>query len=164
MANEGKTAKGKKRETTLLIIVAAVGVIGLLALQLSRKDPISRSGDKSLVQAENQNTTADPQASAPIQKIPGELLRTNHYPEAGQPFKFYMIKYSQGPVYELDFGDGSPRKPFVNGVVEHTFTKQKKCFVTLYARYEGEEIVLDTLSKIIAHKKHVEEIAPIIDN
>ena len=153
MAEETKPAKSKNRETTLLIIVALFGVAGLVALQFSRKDPARRSGDKSLVQAENQVTAADPQALAPIQKIPGELLRTSEYPEAGRPFKFFMIKYSQGPDYTLDFGDGSPRKPFVDGSVQHTFKSHGNCVVTLYARYEGQEVALDTLRKNVARKK-----------
>lgn len=163
MANETKAGKGKNRETVLLIVVAVFGVTGLLALQLSRKDPAARSGDKSLVQADNASANADPQAAAPFQKISGELLRTSEYPEAGKPFKFYMVKYSQGPTYELDLGDGSPRLPFVNGEVQYTFVKQKKCFVTLYARYEGQEVALDTLSKIVAHKRQVSPLGKIID-
>lgn len=153
MTIESKSGKGKNRETTLLIIVALFGIAGLVALQFSRKDPARRSGDKSLVQAENQANTADAQASTPIQKIPGELLRTSEYPEAGRPFKFYMVKYSQGPEYSLDFGDGTPRKPFVDGSVQHTFKSHGPCVVTLYARYEGQEVALDTLRKVVARVK-----------
>jgi hypothetical protein len=153
MTNESKAGKGKNRETTLLIIVALFGLAGLVALQFSRRETTARTGDKSLVQAENQNTNADPEASDPIQKIPGELLRTSEYPEAGRPFKFYMVKYSQGPEYTLDFGDGTPRKPFVNGAVQHTFKKHGPCVVTLYARYEDQEVALDTLRKIVARVK-----------
>ncbi|MBV6441576.1 MAG: hypothetical protein DYG98_06550 [Haliscomenobacteraceae bacterium CHB4] len=153
MTNETKPGKGKNRETMLLIIVAVFGIAGLIALQFSRKEPARRSGDKSLVQAANEAANADAQASAPIQKIPGELLRTSEYPEAGRPFKFYMVKYSQGPEYTLDFGDGSPRKPFLDGSVQHTFKKHGPCVVTLYARYEGQEVALDTLRKIVARVK-----------
>ncbi len=158
-----KSGKGKNRETTLLIIVALFGLAGLAGLHFAHKDPAARSGNKSLVQAENQATNTDPQASAPIQKIPGELLRTSEYPEAGRPFKFFMVKYSQGPDYSLDFGDGSPRKPFVNGSVQHTFKKHGPCVVTLYARYDGQEIALDTLRKVVARVKEDSPIAPIID-
>ena len=163
MTNESKTGKGKNRETTLLIIVALFGLAGLVALQFSRKEPTARTGDKSLVQAENQATNLDPQASAPFQKIPGELLRPSEYPEAGRPFKFYMVKYSQGPEYTLDFGDDTQRKPFVNGAVQHTFRKHGPCVVTLYARFEGQEVALDTLRKIVARVKEDAPIAPIID-
>ena len=160
MSTDIKTGKSKNRETMLLIIVALFGVAGLIALQFSRKDPARRSGDKSLVQAENQTNSADAQASAPIQRIPGELLRTSEYPEAGRPFKFFMIKYSQGPDYTLDFGDGSPRKPFVDGSVQHTFKKHGPCVVTLYARYEGQEVALDTLRKIVARVKEDVLVGP----
>ena len=163
MTSETKTGKGKNRETILLIIVALFGVAGLVALQFSRKDPARRSGDKSLVQAENQANNSDAQTSAPIQRIPGELLRTSEYPEAGRPFKFFMVKSSQGPEYTLDFGDGSPRKPFLNGSVQHTFKKHGPCMVTLYASYEGQEVRLDTLQKVVARVKTEAPVAPIVD-
>jgi hypothetical protein len=156
------STKGNSRETTLLIIVAVVGIAGLAVLQFSRKSPANRSGDRALVQAENQNT-ADPQASAPIQKIPGELLRTSEYPEAGKPFKFLMSKHSQGAVYELDLGDGSPRKQFVNGAVQHTFKRPGSTCVTLYAKYEGDQVLLDTLCKIIANRKEEAIVVPAVD-
>jgi hypothetical protein len=164
MTDDKKIKPTKNRETTLLIIVALFGLTGLLALLLSRREPAARAAEKSLVQAENQDNSADAQASMRIQKIPGELLRSSEYPEAGQPFRFYMLKYSQGPVYELDFGDGSPRKTFVNGSVQHTFRKSGPCLVTLYARYEGEEVLLDTLRhRVVSNKKLDDDLAPIID-
>ena len=67
----------------MLIIVALFGVAGLLALQFSRKNKVNRAGDRAVVQVENAENTNNPEASAPIQKIPGELLRTSEYPEAG---------------------------------------------------------------------------------
>lgn len=160
MANDTKPGKGSNRETILLIIVALFGVAGLVALQFSRKDRSRATGDKSLVQAENQTNSADAAASAPIQKIPGELLRTSEYPEAGRPFKFFMVKYSQGPDYTLDFGDGSPRKKFVEGSVQHTFKKHGPCVVTLYASYDGQEVALDTLRKIVARVKEDVLVGP----
>lgn len=162
MSIESKTGKGIARETVLLIGVAAVGLIGLLVLQFARKDA-SQPKEKSLVQAESQQQSTDAQTSAPLQRIPGELLRTSEYPEAGKPFKFYMIKSSTGPKYELDFGDGSARKPFVDGVVSHTFKKHGPCMVTLYASYEGQEVRLDTLRKVVARVKIDAPVAPIID-
>jgi hypothetical protein len=153
----------KNRETVLLIIVAVFGLGGLAALQFARRSPANQAADKALVQADNQKNTADPQASALIQKIPGELLRTSEYPEQGRPFRFLMSKFSQGATYELDLGDGTPRKPFVNGAVQHTFKQSGPCCVTLFARYEGQEVQLDTLCKIVAHRKLDEVVAPIID-
>ncbi len=157
-----KSGKGIERETALLIGVALVGLIGLAVLQFARKDA-TQPKEKSLVQAENQQHSSDAQTSAPLQRIPGELLRTSEYPEAGKPFKFYMIKSSTGPKYELDFGDGSPRKSFVEGVVSHTFKKHGPCMVTLYASYEGQEVRLDTLRKVVARVKIDAPVAPIID-
>lgn len=163
MTSETKIGKGKNKETILLIIVALFGVAGLVALQLSRRNTVNRAGNRAVVQVENAENTNNPESSAPIQKIPGELLRTSEYPEAGKPFRFYMSKYSQGPEYELDFGDGSPRKKFVDGSVQHVFKKHGPCVVTLYARYEGQEITLDTLRKIVARVKIDAPVAPIID-
>ncbi|MCB0526895.1 MAG: hypothetical protein KDC61_12965 [Saprospiraceae bacterium] len=163
MTKETKGAKGKNRETILLVIVALFGLAGLIALQVSRKNATGgRTEDRAVVQVENAEGD-NPEASAPIQKIPGELLRTSEYPEAGKPFRFFMSKYSQGPEYELDFGDGSPRKKFVDGAVQHTFRKHGPCVVTLYARYEGQEVALDTLRKIVARVKEDAPIAPILD-
>jgi hypothetical protein len=152
----------KNRETILLIVVALFGIGGLVALQMSRKSN-GRNAERALVQAENQQTSADPQASAPIERIPGELLRTSLYPEAGQPFRFIMSKFSQGAVYELDMGDGSPRKAFANGMVEHTFKKSGPCCVTLYARFEDQVVQLDTMCKRVANRKREEIVAPIVD-
>ncbi len=163
MASEIKSGKGKNKETVLLIIVALFGVAGLLALQFSRKTAVNRAEDRAVVQVENAENTNNPEASAPIQRIPGELLRTSEYPEAGKPFRFFMSKYSQGPEYELDFGDGSPRKKFVDGAVQHVFKNHGPCVVTLYARYEGQEVALDTLQKIVARRKVDSPVAPIID-
>ena len=162
MSIDSKTGKGKQRETALLIGMAVIGLAGLIALQLARKNA-TQPKEKSLVQAENKQQSTDAQTSAPLQRIPGELLRTSEYPEAGKPFKFFMIKSSNGPTYELDFGDGSPRKTFVDGAVTHTFKHHGPCMVTLYATYEGEEVRLDTLQKVVASVKIEAPVAPIID-
>ena len=162
MSTESKTGKGIQRETVLLIALAVVGLVGLAALQFARKNA-AKPKEKSLIQAEMQQKSTDAQTSAPLQRIPGELLRTSEYPEAGKPFKFYMIKSSNGPKYELDFGDGSPRKTFKDGSVTHTFKNHGPCMVTLYATYEGEEVRLDTLQKVVARVKIDAPVAPIID-
>ena len=80
MTKETKGAKGKNRETILLVIVALFGLAGLIALQVSRKNATGgRTEDRAVVQVENAEGD-NPEASAPIQKIPGELLRTSEYP------------------------------------------------------------------------------------
>jgi hypothetical protein len=154
---------GKNRETILLTIVAVFGLAGLAVLQFSKKNLAGHAADRALVQADNQHNNADPLSSAPLQKIPGELLRTSEYPEQGRPFKFVMSKFSQGAIYELDLGDGTPRKAFVNGTVQHTFKKSGPCCVTLFAKYDGQEAMLDTLCKIVAHRKQDAILAPIVD-
>lgn len=155
-------AKNKNRETILLIAVAVVGLAGLAVLQFANKTKVTNT-QQSLLQAEGQQKQIDAQATASIQRIPGELLRTSEYPEAGRPFKFYMSKSSQGPEYSLDFGDGSPRKVFKNGYVTHTFKRPGSCKVTLFAAYEGQQIQLDTMFKTVANVKVDAPIGPVVD-
>jgi hypothetical protein len=155
-------AKNKNRETILLIAVAIVGLAGLAVLQFANKTKVT-STQQSLLQAEGQQKQIDAQATSSIQRIPGELLRTSEYPEAGRPFKFYMSKSSQGPEYSLDFGDGSPRKIFKNGYVTHTFKRPGSCKVTLFAAYEGQQIQLDTMFKTVANVKVDAPIGPVVD-
>ncbi|MBU6340841.1 MAG: hypothetical protein KGS48_05045 [Bacteroidetes bacterium] len=154
---------GSQRETYVLIFVALIGLAGLALLQFSRKSPSSHAANRALVQAENRQGAGDAQASAPLQKIPGELLRFSKQPEAYQPFRFVMAKFSQGAVYEMDLGDGSPRKMFVNGSVQHTYKHSGPSCVTLYARYDGQEVQLDTLHVIVANKKEDVEVLNAID-
>jgi hypothetical protein len=155
-------SKGNHRETIILVIVAVIGLAGLALLQFSRKSPSNRLGNRALVQAENQNQVSEA-ASAPLQKIPGELLRTSENPEAYKPFRFLMSKFSQGALYEMDLGDGSPRKSFVNGSVQHTFKRPGSSYVTLYAKYEGQEVKLDTLHIVVGNKKEDDAMLPAID-
>ena len=74
-----------------------------------------------------------------------------------------MIKSSQGPEYALDFGDGSPKKVFKDGYVTHIFKKSGPCVVTLYASFEGQEVQLDTMRKIVARVKQDAPVGPVID-
>lgn len=158
---------GKNREIILLVLVALLGAAGLLVLQLARKTPGSRTDERALVQTEGQNRTGDATTSAPLQKIPGNLVtKDTDYPEVGQPFVFRMANFSQGAVYELDTGDGSPRKPFKDGRLTHVYQRKGKYEVTLYARFEGQEAKLETVSKtvIVPPKPQNEMVTPIINN
>ncbi|MBK6998223.1 MAG: hypothetical protein IPH31_26330 [Lewinellaceae bacterium] len=156
-------SKGLNRETILLVVVAVFGLAGLAVLQFAQKGP-SDSDDKALVQTENKQVSSDAQTAAPFQKITGKLLETDKLPEAGQPFKFYLIESTTGPSYELDLGDGKPRRPFVNGEVDCIFPEQKSFPVTLYARYEGQEVVLQKISQLVlAHKKKTNPVGTVVD-
>ena len=104
------------RETILLVVVAVFGLAGLAVLQFAQKGP-SEAEEKALVQTEAQQVSTDAQTSEKFQKITGKIMDTDKLPEAGQPFKFYLIESTTGPTYELDLGDGKPRRPFVNGEV-----------------------------------------------
>ncbi|MFN0213681.1 MAG: hypothetical protein ACKVT2_05445 [Saprospiraceae bacterium] len=155
--------KSTNRETVLLIIVAVFGLAGLAVLQFAQKGP-SDAANKALVQAENQQLSTDAQTSAPFQKISGKLLATDKLPEAGQPFKFFLIESTTGPIYELDLGDGNPRRPFVNGEVNCIFPEQRSFPVTLYARYEGQEVMLQRIDQLVlAHKKKTNPVGEVVD-
>lgn len=154
--------KNKSRETILLIAVALFGLAGLATLQLARKRPTARTEDRAVVQTQNENT-ADAQAAAKYQTVTGKLTRRDiEWIEVGQPFTFYMVQPVQGAVYELDLGDGSPRKVFQNNQVKHVFEKDiKNCRIILYAKYNGEEVALDTISKAV--QKRSKKIHSIVD-
>ncbi len=156
-------SKGLNRETILLVVVAVFGLAGLAVLQFAQKGP-SDSDDKALVQTEGQQVSSDAQTSAKFQKITGKIMDTDKLPEAGQPFKFYLIESTTGPSYELDLGDGKPRRPFVDGVVNCIFPEQKSFPVTLYARYEGQEVMLQQISQLVlAHKKKTNPVGTVVD-
>ena len=157
----GQILSSMTRETILLVAVAIFGVVGLVALQVARKSPVN-TVDKTLIQAEGQQENQSANAQKAIQSVPGELIRTSEDPESGKPFKFKMTKFAQGAVYELGFQDGT-RKKFVNGLVSHTFHKSGDIYVTLYARFEGQEVKLDTLHKVVAKAARIDEVAPAID-
>lgn len=151
------------RETLLLTLLAVAGIGGLIALQLAQRSP-SNAEKKALVQTESQQKSIDEQTSTKFQKITGRLLATDKLPEAGQPFKFYLIESTIGPEYELDLGDGRPRRPFVNGEVECVFPEQKSFPVTLYARYEEQEVVLQRIEQLVlAHKKKTNVLGTVVD-
>jgi hypothetical protein len=156
-------SKGINRETILLVVVAVFGLAGLAVLQFAKKGP-SDADEKALVQTESQQVSTDAQTSAKFQKITGKIMATDKLPEAGQPFKFYLIESSTGPVYELDLGDGKPRRPFVNGEVNCIFPAQKSFPVTLYARYEGQEVMLQRIDQLVlAHKKKTNPVGTVVD-
>lgn len=156
-------SKGINRETILLVVVAVFGLAGLAVLQFAKKGP-SDADEKALVQTESQQVSTDAQTSAKFQKITGKIMATDKLPEAGQPFKFYLIESSTGPIYELDLGDGKPRRPFVNGEVNCIFPEQKSFPVTLYARYEGQEVMLQRIDQLVlAHKKKTNPVGTVVD-
>jgi len=138
------------REKTLLIGVVLLGLTGLAVLQFGKRTNTRNGEDRVMVQTQSKSGAADAQTAAPIQKISGKLWRVDHYPEAGQPFRFKLEKFSPGAVYELQFNDGS-RKPFSDaGTLQHIFASHGDNRVRLFAKYEGQEIVLDSLSFVVA--------------
>ena len=158
---------GKNREVILLVVVALIGAAGLLALQFARKSPASRTDERSMVQSGAQKNNNAETTSAPIQKIPGNLVsRDEEYPEVGQPFVFRMTNFSQGAVYELDPGDGSGRKVFNNGKLNYTYSRTGEYPVSLYAKYEGQEVKLQTITKkvVVPPKPEKVDIGQFIDN
>lgn len=166
MEQKNKTT-GKNREVILLVVVALIGAAGLLALQFARKTPAARADERSMVQSGTQKNSKPEVASAPIQKIPGNLVsRDEEYPEVGQPFVFRMTNFSQGAVYELDPGDGSGRQVFNNGKLKYTYARTGEYPVTLYAKFEGQEVKLQTITKsvVVPPKPEKVDIGQFIDN
>lgn len=162
-----KKSTGKNREVILLVVVALIGAVGLLALQFARKTPATRTDERSIVQSGAKQEQETEAVSAPIQKIPGNLVvRDEDYPEVGQPFVFRMTNYSQGAVYELDLGDGSGRRQFKDGKLSYTYKRAGDYQVTLYAKYEGQEVKLQTVPKRVKVPPPPErvDIVPVIDN
>jgi hypothetical protein len=156
--------KGKSinRETLLLLLLAGFGLAGLAFLQFGQKGP-SESETRALVQAQEQQVSTDAQTAAKFQKITGRLLKTDKPPEAGQAFEFQLIESMVGPDYELDMGDGQGRRPFVNGVVKCMIPRQKEITVTLYARYEGQEALLDRQHIVLHHVKKKNPLGDAVD-
>lgn len=160
-------ASGKNREVILLVVIALIGAAGLVVLQLARKTPATRTDERSMVQSGTQKNGGAAVKSAPIQHIPGNLVtRDEEYPEVGQPFLFRMTNFALGAVYELDPGDGKGRRTFSQGALKHTYDKTGQYQVSLYAKYEGQEVKLQTVTKkvVVPPKTERVEISPLIDN
>ncbi|MBL7797733.1 MAG: hypothetical protein JNJ90_14655 [Saprospiraceae bacterium] len=159
-------ALGQKREVILLVVIAVAGAVGLLILQFARKTPASRTDERSMVQSGAQKSNAAA-LSAPIQTITGDLVvRDEEYPEVGQPFTFRMTNFAQGATYELDPGDGSGRRAFQDGTLQYTYSRSGDFQITLWAKYERQEVKLKTITKRVKVPPRPEkvEIAPFIDN
>lgn len=166
MTEQTTKPAGKNREVILLALVALIGVAGLLALQFGRKNTNSRSDERSMVQSGAQNTPSEA-VSAPIQKITGELVtRNEEYPEVGQPFVFRMTNFAQGATYELDPGDGSGRRAFTDGELKYVYQKTGEYQVSLYARFEGQEVKLQTIKKEVKVQRKTQKpaISDIIED
>lgn len=146
------------RETILLALVGVVGLVGLLVLQVSRKGPGDRADQKSLLQSAAQAGETPAADQRTIQRISGNLLNINEDSEAGKPYFFRMTNHAQGAVYELDPGDGAGRIPFdEQGRASHTYRKAGNYTVTLYARFEGEEAVLQVIRHGVGQPIDVEK-------
>ena len=154
--------KKKNRETLLLILLAVVGGIGLIVIQFTRKSSVGRNEERFLVQAKGSEGQADPQATQQIQHIPGNLLHEYEKPEQDRPYKVVMENFSQGAVYELDYGEGV-RKTFEKKELLFTFKKAGPHVLTLFAKYDGQEVQLDTLFRRVSPRPKIVPIGPIVD-
>ncbi len=158
---------GQKREVILLAVIAIAGVIGLIVLQFAGKSAASRTDERSMVQSGAQKNAGAAVLSAPIQTITGDLVvRDEEYPEVGQPFTFRMTNFAQGAIYELDPGDGSGRQVFRDGALQYTYSRSGDFQISLWAKYERQEVKLKTITKRVKvpPKPEKVEIAPFIDN
>ncbi len=132
----------------MLLTIIAIGIAGLVGLQLAQRTPSARTDERTMVQSAAQKNEAPAPLASPIQRITGDLVnRDEEYPEVGQPFTFQLTNYSQGAIFELDPGDGSPRQVFKDGRLRYTYKKAGNYQISLWARFEGEEVKLKTISK-----------------
>jgi hypothetical protein len=155
----------RNKQAILLGLVLMLGFAGLWALQWTRA-AATVADERTVVQAPAVPAVTGHAAAAAaadtIQRIPGNLLRVDEQPEAGRPFSFEMANFSQGAVYELDLGDGA-RKSFEQGKLRHTYQRPGAHTVTLYARYGGESIRLQTITKVVARAAVKEKVSNTVD-
>lgn len=147
------------KETVFLAGVVVVGVAGLLVLQFGRTTPVRSGEDRVMVQAQQRAGAADMQTAAPLQRITGKLVRTQgkYNPEEDKPFLIKLEKFSPGAVYEIQFADGSRKAFNEEGYVRHVFGRSGSNRIRLYAKYEGQEIVLDSADYIVTAQKPQEK-------
>jgi hypothetical protein len=154
------------KETILLGGAALIGLAGLAVLQFGSKAPNRNAEDRVMIQAETKAEAADAEAAARVQKVTGQLYRHQgkYRPEEGKPTQFRLEKFSPGAVYEIQFSNGE-RRPFDSqGYVRYTFKRQGSHSVRLYALYEGQEVVLDSMSFVVAAPKpKMERVGSAVD-
>jgi hypothetical protein len=144
--------RSKRKESIVLLAVAAMGIFGLLALQLFRQyKGADAETDKSVVQttAANANLPAEAKGTTELQELPTKLVVPDRYPHQNEQFTYRIANFSPGIVYELDLGDGN-RKPFdAQGALTHTYRKPGDHKLTLYAIYKGRNVLLDQLPTMV---------------
>ena len=155
---------GLGKEGLLLAGLAVFGLGGIVFLQVARQHKVSRSEGQTLLQNQGQEAQVGADAARKIQKIEGELWRTSdNVVEAGRPFIFKLKKFSPGATYELENSDGT-RKPFMDGVLPHTFKHGGPKFVSLYAQYEGKTLKMDSMRLLVtAHAPIKEAVSKAVD-
>ncbi len=164
MQETKKESGGKKtnRETWLLVLLVMFGAVGLGVLQFARKSPGGRTEDRALVQAKGTEGVVDPEATRKIQSIPGNLLHIHKRPELGQPYRVVMENFGKGTVYDLEYGKGL-RKTFVSQELWFTFPDTGRYVLKLFAKYEGQEVQLDTLQRVVSRRPKVSKVLPTVD-
>lgn len=165
MNEQTPVPRKSNRETVVLLIVLGVGLAGLAGLYFFRQSA-ARAAERALLQAKSNADArnADPQASRPIAAIPGNLLRSNTDSEAGTPYTFQMTNFAQGAIYEIDPGDGASRQPFVEGKLRYTYRKPGNYTVRLYARYQGQEAVIDTMIQKVGQPLKIQAPATLYND
>lgn len=155
---------GLGKEGLLLTTLAVVGLGGIVFLQVARQGKTSRSEAQSLLQNQGQEAQVGADAARKMQKIEGELWRTSDsVVEAGRPFIFKLKRFSPGATYELEISDGT-RKPFIDGVLPHTFKHGGRKYVSLYAQYEGKTLKVDSMRVLVtAHAPIKEAVSKAVD-
>ncbi len=66
-----------------------------------------------------------------------------------------ITNFAQGATYEIDPGDGAGRKAFVNGKLKYTYRKPGNYTVRLYARYQGQEAMIDSMTQKVGQPLNI---------
>ena len=148
--NENTT--NRRKEGLILAIVAIIGISGLVLLQMARRSKSGNADQKTVIQNQDQaGNNPNGQAQSNIQQVPVNLLRVNEQPEMNKPFIYELADYSQGGVYQLDPGDGSPRQSFTAGKLSYTYRRPGAFQVSIYALDGASEYKMLTVKKEVAN-------------
>jgi hypothetical protein len=107
-------------------------------------------------EAVTQETTTD--------HLKGELVTTDHKPEAGQAVTFSLKSFTNSPeaVYYLLLG--SKKLPFTKGSVTYTFTGEGDVQAELRCAFRGKDVVLDYDTYTVEKKMNHSRMSDLIDN
>lgn len=134
----------KENATAYVFIVACV--IGLFFVQQRRiniQDDEKTSTVLSAPPNQGHTTTETKSREITADAIKGDLVATNHRPEAGQAVSFSLKKFTDCAEAQYYFKLGKKKLNFINGVLNYTFDQDGSYDATLVCAFRGKEVVLD---------------------